>query len=126
VPIFTTHRKVDLACSSSYHKGVDDHPLWQYFKEVSTAVSAANREGGSQPYTRGSYLVSAFADDLELSVTDVSEEDAVLIAAELQTMGVRAVIRHSFVCPHCGLRVPEQDYCVNCRRKLPERADDAP
>jgi len=105
---------------------VDDHPLWQYFRDVSTAVSAANEGGGAQPYARGSYMVSAFADDLELSVTDVSEEDAVLIAAELKAMGVRAVIRHSFVCPHCGLRVPEQEFCVNCRRKLPKRADETP
>lgn len=105
---------------------MDDHPLWQYFRDVSTAVSTANQGGGTQPYVRGSYMVSAFADDLELSVTDVSEEDAVLIAAELQAMGVRAVIRHAFVCPHCGLRVPEQDFCVNCRKRLPERIDDAP
>ena len=102
---------------------MDDHPLWQYFRDVSTAVSAANSDGSVQPYARGSYMVSAFADDVELSVTDVSEEDAVLIAAELQAMGARAVIRHSFICPHCGLKVPEQDYCVNCRRKLPERAN---
>lgn len=98
---------------------MDDHPLWRYFRDVSSAVNAANREGSSQPYVRGSFMVSAFADDLELTVTDVSEEDAVLIKAELQEMGVRAVIRRSFVCPHCGLRVPEQDYCVNCRGKLP-------
>lgn len=104
----------------------DDHPLWRYFRDVSTAVSAANSDGSAQPYARGSYVVSAFADDVELSVTDVSEEDAVLIAAELKTMGVRAVIRHSFVCPHCGLKVPEQDYCVNCRRKLPERTRGTP
>lgn len=102
---------------------MDDHPLWQYFRDVSTAVSAANEGGGAQPYARGSYMVSAFADDLELSVTDVSEEDAVLIAAELKAMGVRAVIRNSFVCPHCGQRVPEQEFCVNCRKKLPKRAD---
>lgn len=100
--------------------------MWKYFRDVSTAVSAANGAGGAQPYARGSYMVSAFADDLELSVTDVSEEDAVLIAAELKTMGVRAVIRHSFVCPHCGLRVPEQDYCVNCRKRLPERSQETP
>lgn len=99
---------------------MDDHPLWQYFRDVNQAVQAANRGDGSQPYARGTFMVSAYADDLELSVTDVSEEDAVLIAAELQEMGVRAVIRSSFVCPHCGLRVPRQDYCINCRKKLPE------
>ncbi len=102
---------------------MDDHPLWQYFRDVSAAVRTANGDGGTHPYARGNYIVAAFADDIELSVTDVSEEDAVLIAAELGAMGVRAVIRHSFVCPYCGLKVPEQDYCVNCRRKLPEPAD---
>ena len=98
---------------------MDDHPLWRYFRDVNQAVQAANRGDGSQPYARGSFMVSAYADDLELSVIDVSEEDAVLIKAELQEMGVRAVIRSSFVCQHCGLRVPLQDYCVNCRKKLP-------
>ena len=100
---------------------MDDHPLWRYFRDVSTAVGAANSDGDAHPYAHGDYLVAAFADDLELSVSDVSEEDAVLIAAELQTMGVRAVVRRSFVCPHCGLKVPEQDYCVSCRKKLPDR-----
>ncbi len=66
-------------------------------------------------------MVVAFADDLELSVTDVSEEDAVLIAAELKEMGVRAVIRNSLICPNCKQCVAEQDYCTNCRNKLPER-----
>lgn len=99
---------------------MDDHPLWQYFRDVSASVGAANQDSSAQPYRRGSYMVSAFADELELSVTDVSEEDAVLIAAELKEMGVRAVIRNSFVCPHCGLKVPEQDYCVHCRKKLPK------
>lgn len=107
--------------SSSYPNNVDDHPLWQYFRDVNAAVSAANQDGSAQPYVRGSYIVSAFADDIELSVTDVSEEDAVLIAAELGAMGVRTVIRDSVVCPSCGLKVPEQDYCVNCRTKLPQR-----
>lgn len=105
---------------------MDDHPLWRYFRDVNTAVNTANRSGGAQPYVRGSYMVAAFADDVELSVTDVSEEDAVLIAAELKAMGVRAVIRHAFICPHCGLRVPEQDFCVNCRKRLPERSDKTP
>ena len=104
---------------------MDDHPLWEYFRDVSTAVSAANQGNGTQPYTRGNYIVSAFADDLELSVTDVSEEDAVLIAAELKEMGVRAVIRNSIICPSCKERVPEQAYCTNCRNKLPQRPDPA-
>lgn len=106
---------------------MDDHPLWQYFREVSEAVGAANQGGGKQPYARGLYMVVAVADDIELSVTDVSEEDAVLIAAELRALGVRAVvIRSSLVCPSCGLRVPEQAFCVHCRAKLPKRAGEAP
>ena len=102
---------------------MDDHPLWQYFRDVSTAVSAANQGDGKQPYRRGSYIISAFEGDLELSVTGVSVEDAVLIAAELKDMGVRAVIRNSVVCPSCEQRVAEQDFCTNCRSKLPKRLE---
>lgn len=64
-------------------------------------------------------MVSAFADDIELTVSDISEEDAILIAAELEAMGAHAVIRSSTICPKCGLRVPQQTHCVGCRAKLP-------
>lgn len=95
--------------------------LWRFYRDVRRAVASANRGRAAQPYRRGTFLVDACAGDLELAIRDVSEEDAVLIAGELNALGVRAVVRGSRVCPHCGLRVPDQDSCVNCRRALARR-----
>lgn len=97
----------------------DSHPLWRYFRDISSAVNAANRGEGAQPYVSGHFMVSAFADEIELTISDISEEDAVLIASELRTMGVRALVQGSRICPKCGKRVPQQDYCTVCRAKLP-------
>jgi hypothetical protein len=94
--------------------------LWQYFQEVRGAVEAANRGDASQPYASGRFIVSAVSGEVELTVSDIAEEDAVLIASELSAMGVRAVVRASLVCPACGERVPAQDYCVRCRARLKE------
>ena len=94
------------------------HPLWTYFREVRAAVNAANQGRGSQPYANGTFVVSALADDVELTISDVSEEDAVLIASELEAMGVKSVVRGSVICPKCQSRVPKQAYCVQCRAKL--------
>ncbi len=94
------------------------HPLWTYFREVRAAVNAANQGRGSQPYANGTFMVSALADDIELTISDVSEEDAILIASELDAMGVKSVVRGSVTCPHCRERVPKQVYCVQCREKL--------
>jgi rRNA maturation endonuclease Nob1 len=96
----------------------DSHPLWRYFKDLSSAVNAANRGEGTQPYVSGSFMVSAIADDVELTVSDISEEDAVLIAAELRSMGVKAIVQGSRICTKCGKRVPEQAFCAACRAKL--------
>ncbi|MDQ3397905.1 MAG: hypothetical protein M3511_09070 [Deinococcota bacterium] len=95
-----------------------EQDLWRYIKELLAAVEAANRGKGSQPYLNGAFIVSAVSGDTELSISDVSEEDAVLIAAELKEVGVHAVIRASVICPTCKERVPRQDYCVSCRGKL--------
>lgn len=92
--------------------------LWQYFQEIRQAVEAANRGDASQPYASGRFMVSALSGDVELTISDIAEEDAVLIASELSAMGVRAVIRASVICSECGARVPQQDYCVRCRAKL--------
>ena len=81
-------------------------------------MNAAHQGRGSQPYANGTFVVSALADDIELTVSDISEEDAILIASELETMGVKSVVRSSVVCPSCQKRVPEQTYCVQCRAKL--------
>ena len=95
-----------------------DHPLWTYFRDIRAAVNAANRGRGSQPYRSGTFVVSALADDVELTISDVSEEDAILIASDLEAMGVKSVVRGSVVCPHCKERVPKQVHCVQCREKL--------
>ncbi len=96
----------------------DAHPLWRYFRDISSAVSAANRGEGKQPYVSGHFMVCAIEGEIELSISDISEEDAVLIASELHSIGVKAVVQGSNICPSCGKRVPKQDYCVNCRAKL--------
>ena len=95
-----------------------NHPLWTYFREVRAAVNAANQGRDSQPYASGTFMVCALADDIELTISDVSEEDAVLIASELDAMGVKSVVRGSVTCPSCKERVPKQTYCVRCREKL--------
>ncbi len=97
---------------------MDERALWRFFEEVREAVGAANGGGGAQPYRSGAFIVSALAGDVELTVSDVSEEDAVLIAAELSSMGVKALVRSSLICHACGKRVPEQAYCTHCRARL--------
>lgn len=93
-------------------------PLWAYFREVREAVTRGNAGEGPQPYRAGAFLVHAEAGDVELTIRDVSEEDAVLIANELTERGARASLRRQTVCPTCGHRVPDQDHCVHCRARL--------
>lgn len=92
--------------------------LWHFYRDVRRAVARSKRGQGAPPYRHGTFLVDACAGDVELTIQDVSEEDAVLIAGELSALGVRAVVRGSRHCPHCGQRVPDQDSCVRCRRPL--------
>ncbi|HKI56976.1 MAG TPA: hypothetical protein VKB31_07460 [Trueperaceae bacterium] len=92
--------------------------LWRFFRDVRRAVARSNRGQGMPPYRHGTFLVDACAGDVELTIQDVTEEDAVLIAGELSALGARAVVRGSRLCPHCGMRVPDQDSCVHCRRPL--------
>lgn len=104
---------------SSYAKSVSERALWNYFKEVKSAVDAANQGRGNHPYMAGTFLVVALADDIEFTISGVTEEDAVLIASELRDLGVRALIRATTICSVCGERVPQQAHCVKCRAKLP-------
>jgi hypothetical protein len=97
---------------------VSESALVRFFREVQHAVARGNRGIASQPYRHGTFLVDACAGDVELTIQDVTEEDAVLIAGELSALGVRAVVRGSRICPHCGARVPDQASCVRCRRPL--------
>lgn len=94
--------------------------LWRFFREVHQAVLDGNAGRAGQPYRRGTFLVCALAGDVELTIQDVSEEDAVLIAAELRELGARALVRGTLACPGCGRRVPAQEHCVHCRARLPE------
>ena len=95
-----------------------DDKLWNYFREVNAAVEAAKMGKSSLPYKRGTFIVTALSGDIELSVKDISEEDAVLIAGELRDLGVKAVIQGSVICSNCEKRVPEQSCCIQCRTKL--------
>ncbi|CAN5893360.1 hypothetical protein BH24DEI2_BH24DEI2_28240 [soil metagenome] len=92
--------------------------LWHYFTEIKTAVDAGNRGDTVQPYISGTFMVTALSGEIEFTVSDISEEDAVLIAGELKDMGIRALVRGTQPCPRCGKRVPTQDHCVHCRSKL--------
>jgi hypothetical protein len=97
---------------------VNEASLVRYFRELQRAVARGNDGLEAQPYRHGTFLVDACAGDVELTVSDVTEEDAVLIAGELGELGVHAVVRGSRLCPHCGTRVPEQASCIRCRRPL--------
>lgn len=101
----------------------EDDKLWNYFREVHKAVDAANQGKSSQPFRQGRFMVTALSGDIELSVKDISEEDAILIAAELKSMGIKALLYDSLICPNCHKRVPKQNYCVQCRSKLSDEAD---
>lgn len=99
---------------------MSEDALWKFARELHAAVERGNQGTGPQPYRKGTFLVSARAGDIEVTVKDVTEEDAVLIAAELRSGGVHAVIRGSLTCPHCSERVPAQRYCARCRHRLPD------
>lgn len=92
--------------------------LVRFFRELRRAVARGNEGLEPQPYRNGTFLVDACAGDVEFTVSDVTEEDAVLIAGELGELGVHAVVRGSRVCPHCGARVPDQTSCIRCRQPL--------
>ena len=94
-----------------------DKQLWNYFKELKTAVDSGNQDG-KQPYKHGIFMVTAVSGDIEFTVSDITEEDAVLIAGELKDMGVRALVRGTVLCDNCKKRVPDQEYCTRCRSKL--------
>lgn len=102
---------------------MSEEALWKYVRELHAAVEKGNRGDAPQPYHKGPFLVSARAGDIEVTIKDIAEEDAILIAGELGSYGVRTVIRGSRTCPHCGERVPAQRYCTSCRERLPRAAE---
>lgn len=99
--------------------------LWSFFREVRSAVARGKAGEDAAPYRHGDFMVLAEAEDTELTLRDVSEEDAVLIAGELRELGARAVVRALVSCPNCGRRAPEQAYCVACRAPM-AAPNDAP
>lgn len=98
----------------------DEQALLRYFRDIQAAVQSANQGKVSQPYRSGTFMVTALAGEIELTISDITEEDAILIVSELQEMGVKAIMRASIICRQCGVRVPLQEYCTNCRAKLPQ------
>ena len=95
-------------------------PLWPFFRDLREAVDRGNAGEAKHPYEAGEFLVHAETDEVELTIRDVSEEDAVLIAGELRSLGARAVLRAQVTCPSCAHRVPDQAHCVRCRAPLHE------
>jgi hypothetical protein len=98
--------------------------LRRYVAEVVKAIDDARRGRGELPYRYGRFIVSAVAGQIECTLKDVSEEDAVLIAGELRALGARAVVRGARRCRACGSLVPDQDHCVVCRAPLAGGAPD--
>jgi hypothetical protein len=97
---------------------MQDNALWRYFEEVTTAVQESNRRGQGHPYRRGTFLVMAIAGDVELTVSNVTEEDAILIVAELRQSDIKASYAATVICGQCQQRVAQQSYCSACRAKL--------
>ncbi len=95
-----------------------EQSLWHFFREVHQAVANGRQRAASPPYRSGAHIITARAGDVELTIKDISEEDAVLIAEELRHLGVRTTIYGSKICPSCGKRVPDQSYCIRCRARL--------
>ena len=104
---------------------MSEEALWKYVRELHAAVEKGNRGDAPQPYHKGPFLVSARAGDIEVTIKDIAEEDAILIAGELGSYGVHTVIRASTTCPRCGKRVPMQRFCTHCRQRLRTASSDA-
>jgi hypothetical protein len=99
---------------------MQDKALWQYFREIHEAVQNAEAGKDSPPYKSGTFMVTAIADEVEFTVKDVSEEDAILIASELQARGVQATLYATVICPNCHQRVAQISHCSSCRARLPQ------
>ena len=89
-------------------------PLWSWFRELRTSVEAANAGHGEHPFRRGDFEVRAVADEVELTLRDVSEEDAVLIASELRALGATVRLIALATCPRCDGRMPADAPCPAC------------
>ena len=92
--------------------------LQRYISDLQQLIAESERNNTPRPFKRGSFMVSAIAEDVEMDIANVTEEDAILIVSELSEFGINAVMRDSVICKHCEERVPKQSFCINCRKKL--------
>ncbi len=92
--------------------------LENYISELQSLIAEAESNNTPPPFKRGSFIVSAIADEVEMDIANVTEEDAIIIVADLNHMGINAVMRDSVICKHCEQRVPKQSFCISCRKKL--------
>ncbi len=92
--------------------------LQRYISDLQRLIAESERNNTPRPFKRGSFIVSAIADDVEMDIANVTEEDAILIVWELNELGINAVMRDSVICKNCKERVPKQTFCINCRKKL--------
>ncbi|MEZ4632555.1 MAG: hypothetical protein R2880_17895 [Deinococcales bacterium] len=97
---------------------MSEEALKGYVRELYAEISKAHQGKGDLPFRHGSFWVSAISRDMEMDITHVSEEDAIIIVSELQALGIRAVMRAMMNCPNCKKAIPKQDYCLYCRKKL--------
>lgn len=97
-----------------------DDTLTAYLNELDEAVYHAQHTQSSLPFKRGSFIVSARGEELEVNIKNITEEDAILIASELEARGVHVAVYGTLRCPYCHEQVPKQRYCVHCRHKLSE------
>jgi len=97
---------------------VSQESLQRYISELQHLIAESERDNTPRPFRRGSFIVSAIADEIEMDIANVTEEDAILIVAELNELGINAVMRDSVICKNCQERVPKQSFCVSCRTKL--------
>ena len=97
---------------------MSQNQLEHYISELQRLIAESERDNIPPPFKRGSFIVSAIANDVEMDIANVTEEDAILIVSELKHMGINAVMRDSVICKHCNERVPKQSFCISCRKKL--------
>lgn len=97
---------------------MSEKDLKVFFHEVRQAIQEGNEGRGPFPYHSGTFIVTATSGNVEVTIKDISEEDAALIAGELSELGAHVVVLGSQTCPDCGHRVPAQRYCTHCRSRL--------
>ena len=97
---------------------MSEEQLERYISDLQILIAKSDRENTPRPFKKGAFTVSAIENDIEMDIPDITEEDAILIVSELNSMGINAVMRESIICMHCKERIPKQNFCISCRKKL--------